>query len=314
MTAFVTQSVLFLGTSTPGAAGTQSFQLMVSTLTTMFETCGWVNTRAVGELNTASVSPPATVSGSIAGYQVWRFNDELHNSGSAPVFIRIDYGTGSDTFGRSVGFFISAGFTHDGSGTVGTTISGVGNTARLPGVFTVFSTASGTLQTHRLCIVSGADAAMMFAESFAGGAPMFWIERTKDQNGNPTPEGVVVASYNAQTQLYRQYSLEYNKPATQTGIVETAPTWIGSGQASAIVNGDLSVSLLIPMLSYGPGYPSRMVGVIRVNELAAGQTHSIPVYGTSSVYFVSSNTSYPTMISLNRSSLASKVRLMMRQE
>jgi hypothetical protein len=313
MTAFATSSLLFAGTA--GAPGTQSFQSMVSTLTTMFQTCGWVNTNAVGSIVTSSATPPfgSGSGGGIVGYQVWRFNDVLHNSGSAPVFVKLEYGSlGTDAFGRHPGFSVIVGFRHDGSGTVGSVISGVDATPRLPAV-AVGTPVSGTIYNHRLSIVSGGDAAMIFADNI-GTAGMFYVERTKDSNGNPTNEGVVAGQWNGITQTYRQTPLMYSQSLGQTPLGETNPVWIGSSRASSAFNNDVAVSMFIPMLPYGAGYPSRMAGVIRNSELTQGITHTFPVYGTSSVFFVSSNTSYATMGNLNRSNAAGAARLLIRAD
>jgi len=315
MASLVTSSLLFAGVNTPGAAGTQSFQSMVSVLTDSFQLCGWVNTNAVGSINTASVSPPPTFggSGSFVGYQVWRFDDWWHNSGSAPVFIRVEYGSaGIDGFGRNPGIGVSVGFTHDGSGTVGGPILGVNNTGRAPHV-AVGTPTSGVLYTHRICIVSGGDFGMILADNL-GTAAMMYIERTKDAFGNSTNEGIVVGQFNGITRGYRQNSLIYSASAAQTPISEVNPIWIGSARASSNYNGDVNLSMFIPMLPYGTGYPSRMAGVVRSGDFASGVTHKIPMFGTSSTYFVSANTSFSTMIQLNRVAEAGPGYLIIRQD
>lgn len=314
MASIVTSSLLFGGTNTPGAAGTQSFQNNVSVLTDMFTSGGWVNTNAVGSINTSSVSPPAPSSSSLGGFQVWRFNDWWHNSGSAPVFIRVEYGTfGGDPFGRGAGVGFIVGFSHDGSGTIANGLNGVDTTARLPYAGLAFTHVSGTSYTHRMTIVSASDMAFIFADSFSTNAGMAFVERTKDVNGNPTNEGVFVGAFNGASQVYRQQVLMYSQSQGQTPTPETYPIYISSGRSDSAFNGDVSVSMLVPMMPYGPGYPSRMVGVVRSSDFTTGVTHTINAFGTSSIFFVSANTSFQSMIATGRAT-AGAGRLLIRAD
>ena len=310
MTVIVTQSVNYAGTSTPGAAGTASFQEFLTNMTNMFAGCGWVNTNAVGTIGPTAV--PINNSGSVIGYQVWRFNDWWHNSGSAPVFVRVEYGNlGTDVFGRTAGMALYAGFTHDGSGSIGSTLNGIDSTSRPMNMSSGLQGTSGSLYTHRMCIISGGDMAVLLNEEFAGAAAFGFVERTKDVNGNPTNEGVVVGALNGHASLYRESVLLYSQSIGQIPSAETYAKFIGGSGTSSTYDDNLTVSMLIPMLPYGFGYPSRMVGVVRQNDLENGVTHTISMYGTSSVFYVATPTT--TFNSLT-SGPAVGTRLIMRHE
>ena len=172
MTVIVTSSFMASGSVT---ANTGNFRDFVSTWTTMFSQSGWVNTNASGSINPATVS--ASAAGGISGYQVWAFNDSLHNSGY-PVYVKIEYGTPGATTQRT-GFWISAGFTHDGSGSINPTrADGVGSTPRGSGI--AIEVTTNTSYTHRLCCISSSDAVGMVASTLSNGAGVFTVERTKD--------------------------------------------------------------------------------------------------------------------------------------
>jgi hypothetical protein len=310
MTLIVTSSLLCTNVA---AANTASFRDFVSRVTDMFELGGWVNTNCFNTINTASVQPPSG-SGSIMGLQVWRFNDWWHNSGSAPVFVRVEYGnTTNDGTARSCGIFLSAGFTHDNSGNVGPA-DGIDRTVRQSGLaYTANTAASGTFYTHRTCIISGGDASIILYNDLATVMSPAFIERTKDVNGNPTNEGIILGTYNVGAVGARQQSLLYSQSAGQPPVIETYWNHIASGRNGSAYATNLAISMVIPMLKYGYGYPSRMMGFIRADDLPNNTLHTISMFGTSSTYFVSSNTSVNTSTVTGRNSVGA-YRLIARNE
>lgn len=284
MTTFVTQSRI-LWSSTP-SNNTDQFREFINAMTYLFSASGWINTNAVGSIDSVTVGPPGGL-GVISGYQVWAFNDQLHYSGY-PVYVKVEYGSGDST-GRNT-LYVSIGFQHNGSGSIATgDVIGVGSTQRIV-ISNVGGAGSTATYTHRMCCISGSDLVTIIADDYANAGCPLVVERTKDVNGNATTEGVFIIGYNQTAGQYRESFLWYGpNSASQTPPLETAPTYILAAR-SGVYQNNLTVGFLLPMLSSSFGYPSRMLGYINGNTLANGVTHLIPTYGTSSLYYVSPNT------------------------
>lgn len=273
MTVIVTQSRL-------ASSGNQHdiFREFVSAFTNMFTQSGWVNTEASGTINPTTVSA-SNVTNAVMGYQVWRFNDTLHNSGF-PVYVKMEWG--SPTSAAYSGFWLSAGFWHNGSGSICPSgVNGIGCTPRIA----LFSAGSGnTLYTHRVCCISGSDLVGLVNENSAP----FVVERTKDMNGQSTNEGIVVHIANGLTNnwYYNSTHLLYSyNTASYTPPTETVSNYILS-TGHAVANNNLTLGFLIPVVSSSFGYPSRMVGIITANSLTINASHTLNLFGTQSVYYV----------------------------
>lgn len=304
----------FLVPSAPVAAITASFNNFVKMISDGLYLAGWVNTDASGSINTASIELTPRVSTRTAGYQVFRMNDELHNQGF-PVFIRVDYGSG--TIIRT-GVALTVGFDHDGSGSVGgsNAVLGTGNTGNTAMVVGHAGTpASGTLYNHRICIVSGGDMGMIVADNFTSNAALGFVERTKDINGNPTPEGVIVGTMDTGALTYRQsYLMRTPLSASQVPVPETFQNYVHSGLSTSRNANFVSVGMFIPMVSYGPHNPLRMFGVVKISDFVQNATYTINVYNTSSTYFVSENNGFNSTYLSNDRSITTFNRLIMRSE
>jgi hypothetical protein len=68
-----------------------TFRAWGSGIAAQIAAMGLVQTSDTGQINWVTVARPAL--NTIAGYEIWRFNDALQ--ATKPVFIRIDYGTSS---------------------------------------------------------------------------------------------------------------------------------------------------------------------------------------------------------------------------
>lgn len=300
------------------ALSTQSYRSMIHVIGHSLVGAGWVDTMAFGSVDTSSVNPPPNTGVRSNGYQVFRMNDALHNAGY-PVFIRLDYGN-NGYFGEvNPHVAITVGLTHNGSGSVGGSDAGLGfnNTGNTSGLLAFRNPVSGTLYEHRFCIISGGDMGMILANNKSDAAAFAFIERTKDANGNPTTDGVVVGTYggDAQFRSYRQSYLMFGQINTgQAPQPETFQNYVHSGQAQSVANNDLSVGMFIPMLSYGPGNPLRMMGFTKTSDLAGNTSHTLNVYNTASSYFASSNTAFGAADLSTNSGVTTNTRLIMRSE
>lgn len=129
--------------------------------------------------NIATLTCPASTSQQ-RGYEVWALADSLQ--GSAPVFIKIQYGSGSGN-ANAPGLWFKIGTTHDGAGGIGgQTFAEIGpiNHNALGDINKVSATASG------LCIYIAA------ASGNTNGGLMV-IGRTRDSAGAITADGFYYA-------------------------------------------------------------------------------------------------------------------------
>ena len=155
---------------------------------------GLVKTADTGQINWTTVVKPAGT-GVISGYEMWRFNDALQ--ATAPVFIKIEYGSGGSAAGAH-GLWI----------TVATATDGAGN---LTGAQLGTRKQTGNQSTHAgaTIYVSGATdriglAVVMSTPTYGYG---FHVERSKDASGNNTSAGICTyissafSSYSSQEQF-----------------------------------------------------------------------------------------------------------------
>ena len=313
MTVIVTSSLLHA--ASPATATSESFTSFVKVIGDSLSAAGWINTNAIGGINTSSATPPPASTRS-TGYQVFSMNDVLHNNGY-PVYIRLDYGNiAVSTTRYSVA--VTVGFDHDGSGSVGGSNRslGIGNTGATSMVITTGGAPnSGALYDHRVCIISGGDMGILIADNLPGAAAFGFVERTKDVYGNVTNEGVIVGTHNANAPEYRQSYLMYTPlSASQVPVPETFQNYVHSSLATSRNAQFLSVGLFIPMVQYGPHNLLRMMGLVKSSDFVTNATYTINVYNTSSTYFVSSNIEFSDSSIVADRSFTTNNRLIMRSE
>jgi hypothetical protein len=95
------------------------FRALVAELQAKWAAVGLVQTADTGQINSVTVTRPGATNTS-AGYEIWTFNDTLQ--ASAPVYLKIEYGTGANTAIFSL--WVTVGTGSNGSGTLtGTALS-----------------------------------------------------------------------------------------------------------------------------------------------------------------------------------------------
>lgn len=147
-------------------------------LSTALAAVGMVKTSDTGQINWTTVTAPLA-SNTQQGYEIWRFNDSLQ--ATAPIFLRIGYGSGSAAATPSL--WMTIGKASDGAGTITGVIQtvlqghcGVNNAS----VFTSYASCS--------------DGVLAF--SLAPAIPTMnnsvWVvERSRDNTGTATSTGVM---------------------------------------------------------------------------------------------------------------------------
>lgn len=149
---------------------------------------GLTQTADTGQVNWVTVTRPGVSTN--GGFEIWRFNDTAH--ATAPIFIRIDYGTG--TAATRPRLQLTVGTGSNGSGTItgsvlaATTVSSTGGAA-VGGAFTNYVNYDAT-QGFLLLVQAAGLATTGLAQSG------FLINRTVDNTGAPTVTGCVIGYHN----------------------------------------------------------------------------------------------------------------------
>lgn len=149
-----------------------------------------------GQIDWGTVLRPGVAS-TVAGYEIWRFSDSLQ--ATAPVFIKVEYGTGNHV--GSTGYWITVGTGTDGAGTMLGPIS-----TRINPKSTNVLTEGQTAFTY----ISGANNRIgVFGQLGAASSQLTsgtcWaVERTKDATGADTAEGILLLGNEAGGQIWRQ--------------------------------------------------------------------------------------------------------------
>lgn len=236
---------------------------------------GLTQTSDTGQINWASVTRPGTSTN--AGYEIWRFNDAAHST--APIFIRLDYGTGGSAARPRVQLTIGTG--SNGSGTI---------TGAVQSAVTVSATtgsATGGTVTSYFCYADGFLGIVHGAAGPATGLAFtgFIIGRTVDTNGDPDTLGAFLVRQNSPSSATADSAWRsFRFAATAVNYTEVT----GDGQfihctgaeTGSNVSGDVQA-----FIAFGPFprfLPLNAVCAMFISELAEGSTMSATLVGTNS--------------------------------
>lgn len=165
-----------------------NLRLWLTELRDLLVSAGLVQTSDTGQINLTTVTWPG-VNATELGYFVFRFNDTLQ--ATAPVFLKLRFGRANSSINLSFGIEVGAG--SDGAGNLtGTrqTIAPAGASGYAPGAGTYTSYAIHKDGVAALAFkVDGLSTA-----NGSAGAPAFIVQRTVDNTGAPTGDGVMVAA------------------------------------------------------------------------------------------------------------------------
>lgn len=245
---------------------------------------GLVQTSDTGQINWTTVTRAGLSSN--AGYEIWRFNDTIQ--ATAPIFIRIDYGTGSNTSAPRMNFTVGTG--SNGSGTItGTALS----TAR-----TVSNgTSAENSDTARVSYMCGAEGFFGFLWKFGASgnsSGFFQICRTCDSAGAPDATGALVIWYQAaiSAQAFRYASTAVAYTVRTTSQTAQLCLWPQSPTSSA-VGADVQAALawtITPRVAPLFG----LCGVLDA-ELPLGTTFSTTLVGSTPRTYIAMASNLNTM-------------------
>lgn len=194
------------------------FQAWANTLHLGIIAAGLVNTSDTGQVNLTSAARPGI--NTWAGYKIYRFDDTMQ--GTAPVFLKLEYGTGSGAARPALRATI--GSATDGAGTLsGATL--LSNLAINQSAQDLTSTV--TPYITRICAVDGYFGMAFGLGSTGTGSPLnalLTLGRTVDSSGAPNGDGLHVCA----------------RPTTATGALSYRTLQYATGNAYSMTSGSSS--------------------------------------------------------------------------
>lgn len=195
---------------------------------------GLTQTADTGQINWTTVTRPGVNTN--GGYEIWRFNDAQQST--APIFMRIDYGTGSNAQSPRIMFTVGTG--SNGSGTItGTALTSSFSTNAIASAQT-----SDTTRNTVMCYVDGFFGFNWKQASSAEGS--FFVARTVDNTGAATATGAIVfwgagapgSGFGTQALRFAATALAFTRQTTVPGTalclnpqLVTTSTVAGNNQA-----------------------------------------------------------------------------------
>lgn len=175
----------------PSNASDASFRAWGSAVSGALAAVGMVKVTTPGEVDWSTVLAPTTNT-TAAGFEVWRFDDALQ--AVAPIFFKVEYGvrgSGSTAANLTPCMWLTVGKGTDATGVIlqsmfDRELVGLDGNAlqNAPGATLGYASSCGS----GACVIMSP-----WAESSVVTSPMFVIERSRDNTGAPTPDGVMVA-------------------------------------------------------------------------------------------------------------------------
>jgi len=162
----------------------RSWGLALSTAIAAVITAGGFlqQTSDTGQINWATVTRPGV--STAAGYEIYKFTDTL--SGSAPIYFKLEYGTGSSS--TSPQLWITVGTGSNGSGT----ITGTGTIARSAALNNAApSSTVNNFPTYVSSVDGFFGIAFKLGATVSGGMGMFGIGRPCNQDASLRSDAVV---------------------------------------------------------------------------------------------------------------------------
>lgn len=248
----------------PSNATDASFRAWGSAISDALAAVGMVKVATDGQIDWTTALAPTT-NGGASGFEIWRFNDPLQ--AVAPIFFKLEYagfGPGGSS-GNTPGMYLTVGQEVDALGDIGRRMFPRSTVGCIQ--YGTFASKSQALGYASSCPSGACVIVAPWVESQSAISPMFIIERSRDNTGAPTPDGVMIAVQNpdanfesgaatakhskdVRVQAVAFDSRSYNRgtpPVSLPYIVNGSPVAGSSGLAVGVV------APSFPWVLYAPG-------------------------------------------------------------
>jgi hypothetical protein len=202
-----------------------TFRAWGSGIAAQIAAMGLVQTSDTGQINWVTVARPAL--NTIAGYEIWRFNDALQ--ATKPVFIRIDYGTSSPVDRPRL--LARVATATDGAGTL------TGQVGSASGIMLPLSSKSAGNVLPSFCSGSSSRLSLFTHVEPAGSGQsygmMFFVERPKTNAGVNTGDGIATWIASPNTLVYQAIPFSGTIPAIYSTL-PAVPLGTPAGAVSSV--------------------------------------------------------------------------------
>lgn len=272
-----------------------AFRTWGSAYASKFASMGLVQTADTGQINWATVTVAAGAN-TAQGYEIWRFADTMQ--ATAPIFIKIEYGSGAAAANGALWFTLGNG--SNGAGT----LTGVLSTRQQ-----VQTTATATAIAHYW---SGDTNRMTFAAVGASAATSssFSVERTVDSTGAVTSEGALM-TYRGTSACGQQAWNQQTGPYTATW-----ETSLGGFGPSLAPFGAYGTQVAIYPIYHTKGIflqPGLNIFAYDGQVMTGNSTISFTVYGATHTYMTLPTPQWGSMLRVGFSAAGNQC-IMMRYE
>ena len=236
---------------------------------------GWVQSADTGQCSTSTLSVPGAVNTSM-GYQIFQMADTLQST--APVFLKLEYGSGAAVNNPSI--WITLGTGSDGAGG----LTGIKLTRTQIAATSATSTAlnsclSGDTNRLTLCLWFSSLSYMVCVI----------IERTHAASGSDNSDGLLV--------LWAAGGLKWSQYLPFSGVIPaTYANWNVTTPPTG--SGALSPNMYFyPVRCWSPGETIPMFGVLGYvsGDAATGGTYLVQCYDGTSRTYMMLGANFPTI-------------------
>ncbi len=262
----------------PAHTDDASFRAWGKAISDSLEAIGVTKTADSGQIDWSTVLKPSATN-TMMGYEIRQFTDALQ--ASCPVFIKISYGSGSYAITKP-GMIVYVGRATDGAGNL------TGETA---GPF--YMNCSGSTETSYYTSYFSSDGGRLniglWVNCPNSSSNVFWIERMKDDNGEPTANGIHIVSSTNTTNHSMVSSCQYLPPTSGVAYPATpgkATCCIPVTSNMSTYNENIGLFPIHPNLGYAAN-PDLGGFAITLNELdSAGTIMTINIMGANHNYII----------------------------
>jgi len=245
---------------------------------------GMVQTADTGQINWASVTRPGT--NTDGGYEIWRFADTMQ--ATAPIFLRINYGTGSVATRPRIQIIV--GTSSNGSGTIG----GTALTATL-----TTSAGTGTATGSSFTSYMAAGEGYFWFAWLAGGATtglasaFCAVLRTTDSAGAPTARGALILYPAGATSVTSSNGGHQHLRFEATAVAYTVAAASGHMASYVVAPASITTTLIgsdpqtFPFMHWTPDVtPCLFASLVKLTEVAELSTFDCTMFGSTSHTYI----------------------------
>jgi hypothetical protein len=250
----------------------ENFRLWGKGLSDAITSVGLAKTADTGQIDWATIAKPAALS-TYVGYEIRAFSDAIQSS--CPIFVKLEYGAYTSSQLRP-GVRITVGHETDGAGNF------IGATSF---TFTVGPTSQDSTTLFN-CFVSGANdrvSVVMFVSTAVYYTFGFYIERLKDNSGDPTDSGINIVTMYPGAKFSQFFPKGTGGPFP---FVPVSPCCMSPYSGQGSYAGNLGVYPIYPMTGYAAN-PDLGGFLYFINDIGSiGCTMTISIYGENHTYLL----------------------------